>query len=77
MTWDIKSPVPSGGMFIVPAMNKPLLFCLALLIGSIVTGLILFFTKKTVTKDDEVLESGNGANEPEEEIDLDDIKFDE
>ena len=77
MTWDIKSPVPSGGMFIVPAMNKPLLFCLALLIGSLVTGLILFFTKKTVTKEDEALDSGNGATEPEEDIDVSDIKFDD
>ncbi|WP_314065960.1 PTS fructose transporter subunit IIC [uncultured Vagococcus sp.] len=46
MLWGVGSPVPSGGMFIVPAMNKPLMFCLALLIGTVVTALLLVVLKK-------------------------------
>lgn len=68
MLWGVGSPVPSGGMFIVPAMNHPILFCLALLIGSVVTGLMLFFWKKEpVEKVEETTE--------EEEMDLSDIKI--
>ncbi len=73
MTWGIKSPVPSGGMFIVPAMNKPLLFCLALLIGSCVTGLVLFAWKRVVKPEDELAQAE--ADEPEEDIDLSDLKI--
>ncbi|MFC6181344.1 PTS fructose transporter subunit IIC [Lactiplantibacillus daowaiensis] len=71
MTWGVESPVPSGGLFIVPAMNKPLLFLVALVIGSVVTGLILFAWKKVPSKTDEKLETG----EPEEDINLDDIQI--
>lgn len=72
MTWGIGSPVPSGGMFIVPAMNKPLLFCLALLIGSIITAILLLLLKKKPTEKMEELE-GEGLEE--ETVDLSDIKI--
>lgn len=74
MTWGIKCPVPSGGMFIVPAMNKPLMFCLALFVGSLVTGAILFILKKPVTPEEEALEAGHDYDK-EVKIDIDDIKF--
>ncbi|MEI2463288.1 PTS fructose transporter subunit IIC [Niallia taxi] len=69
MLWGVGSPVPSGGMFIVPAMNHPILFCLALLIGSVVTGLMLFFWKK------EPVEKAEKETTEEEEMDLSDIKI--
>lgn len=69
MLWGVGSPVPSGGMFIVPAMNHPILFCLALLIGSVVTGLMLFFWKK------EPVEKAEEETTEEEEMDLSDIKI--
>lgn len=69
MSWGIESPVPSGGLFIVPAMNKPLLFLLALLIGSVVTGLILLVWKKKPNEDVAAKE------ESEEDIDVDDIQI--
>lgn len=69
MLWGVGSPVPSGGMFIVPAMNHPFLFCLALLIGSVVTGLMLFFWKK------EPVEKAEEETTEEEEMDLSDIKI--
>ncbi|QGQ48263.1 PTS fructose transporter subunit IIC [Metabacillus sediminilitoris] len=68
MMWGVGSPVPSGGMFIVPAMNHPLLFCLALLIGSMITGVMLFLWKK------EPVENAVDTTE-EEEMDLSDIKI--
>lgn len=68
MTWNVESPVPSGGMFIVPAMNHPLLFCLALLIGSLITGIILFVWKKEPSEDT------TPEDEDEEDIDICDIK---
>ncbi|WP_195459666.1 PTS fructose transporter subunit IIC [Pediococcus acidilactici] len=71
MSWGIKSPVPSGGMFIVPAMNKPLLFILALLIGSVVTASLLILLKKNI----KTQKSETTVVEEEENIDLDDIKI--
>ena len=29
MTWGVESPVPHGGMFVVPLFTHPLLFCLS------------------------------------------------
>ncbi|GKU82081.1 PTS fructose transporter subunit IIC [Niallia sp. NCCP-28] len=68
MMWGVGSPVPSGGMFIVPAMNHPLLFCLALLIGSLITGIMLFLWKKEPVE--KIIEDA-----PEEEMDLSNIKI--
>ncbi|MBV7392145.1 MULTISPECIES: PTS fructose transporter subunit IIC [Enterococcus] len=67
MMWGIGSPVPSGGLFIVPAMTNPLLFMLALLIGSAITGVLLFVLKK------EPVEEEQFEAEEEEEMDLSDI----
>lgn len=73
MMWGVASPVPSGGMFIVPAMNHPLLFTLALLIGSLITGIILFVWKKEPTENEEKLSD----EDYEEDIDLSGIKISE
>lgn len=67
MMWGVGSPVPSGGLFIVPAMTDPLLFMLALLIGSVITGVLLFALKK------EPVEEEKFEAEEEEEMDLSDI----
>lgn len=69
MTWGIGSPVPSGGLFIVPAMTDPLMFMLALLIGSCITGVLLFILKKEPVEK-ELLE-----DEAEEDVDLSSIKL--
>lgn len=70
MMTGVESTVPSGGMFIVPALNKPLFFLLALGAGSVVTGIILSFIKKPATNDDEI-------DIVEEKIDLSSIKMEE
>ena len=40
MHWGVESQIQAGGIFIVPFMNKPWLFILAMLIGTVVTGLV-------------------------------------
>lgn len=60
------SPVPSGGVFVIPVMTKPVVALLALVVGSLVTGLILVFIKKSLT--DEQYDSL--AVKEEEEMDL-------
>lgn len=69
MLLEVGSPVPSGGMFIVPAMINPIGFLIALGVGSVITALLLVILKKdakeeTVTLDD-----------VEEELDLSSIKI--
>ncbi|MFV0555937.1 MAG: PTS fructose transporter subunit IIC [Lactovum sp.] len=65
MVWGVGSPVPSGGVFIIPAMTDPLKFTIALLIGSVVTGVTLFLLKKKPSLITEEIE--------EEEVDLSSI----
>ena len=43
--------MPSGGLFIVPAMSNPLLFMVALLAGSVVTGILLVLTKRRLPRE--------------------------
>jgi PTS system fructose-specific IIC component len=68
MLLNVGSPVPSGGMFIVPAMENPLGFLIALGVGSMVTALLLVALKKDATE--EIIQE-----EDEEELDLSSIKI--
>jgi len=52
MLLGVESPVPSGGMFIVPAMNNPLGFLFALGMGSLITAILLLVLKKDATNED-------------------------
>lgn len=59
MLWGVGSPVPSGGLFIVPAMTDPVKFLIALGIGSVITAILLVVLKKepaaaTVVESEEV-----------------------
>ena len=56
MMWGCGSPVPHGGMLSVPLFTNPAKFCLALAIGSVITGVILSLLKKPVTEEDESFE---------------------
>lgn len=67
MSWGVGSPVPSGGVFIIPAMTDPLKFTIALLIGSAITGILLFVLKKKPVETVEDVE--------EEEVDFSSIKI--
>lgn len=69
MLWGVGSPVPSGGMFIVPTMNRPFMFTLALLIGSVVTAILLVVLKKEPTEEIELMD------EEEDELDTTAITF--
>lgn len=68
MTWNVTSTVPHGGIFVVPIMGNPIMFLLALAIGTIVTATILYVIKPNRAED---------FKEYEDELELDqlDIKF--
>ena len=70
MLWNVGSPVPSGGMFIVPAMTNPLGFLAALGIGTVVCAGILVLTKKDAVEENIVIDE-----EDEEELDLSSIEL--
>lgn len=59
------SNVPSGGIFVIPAMSNPVAAIIALLVGSAVTGIMLVFIKKRKTGEEEPV-----IEEKEEEMDL-------
>lgn len=63
------SPVPSGGVFVIPAMSKPLIAVIALLVGSCVTAILLVLLKKPLTEE----EAANIVDDVEEEVDLSNI----
>ncbi|MDD3745819.1 MAG: PTS fructose transporter subunit IIC [Anaerostipes sp.] len=64
-----ESAVPSGGVFVIPAMSEPMAALLALIVGSAVTGVMLVLIKKRKTGQEEII------LEQEEEMDLSDIKI--
>lgn len=68
MLLGVESPVPSGGMFIVPAMQNPLGFLIALGVGSVITALLLVLLKKDATEETIV-------DDEEEDIDLSNINI--
>ncbi|MGL5956426.1 MAG: PTS fructose transporter subunit IIC [Brevinema sp.] len=44
--WGVGSSIPSGGIFIIPFVHKPLHFVIALLIGSTITAILLTILKR-------------------------------
>ncbi|WP_417061706.1 PTS fructose transporter subunit IIC [Enorma massiliensis] len=64
----VESMVPSGGVFVIPAMTNPLWAVIALLVGSCVTGLLLVLLKKPL-KPEEIDDLGHEEAE-EQEVDL-------
>lgn len=52
MMWDCGSPVPHGGLFAIPAMTNGLMWLLALIIGSVITGALFFILRAPRSVDD-------------------------
>ncbi|WP_375089170.1 fructose-specific PTS transporter subunit EIIC [Peribacillus sp. RS7] len=46
MAFSVTLPAPHGGIFVIPLVNHPFRYLLAILIGSLITALILGFWKK-------------------------------
>lgn len=69
MLWDVGSSIPSGGVFIIPFVENPLGFVVALSIGSITTALVLSISKKVPSKEDE------GELIIEQDMELDDFNI--
>lgn len=67
----VGSRVPSGGVFVIPAMTNPLMAVVALLSGTVVTGILLVILKKKRTAADDLVQK----EEVEEEVDLSGISF--
>ncbi len=57
--WDVASPVPHGGVFVIPAMTNPLGFIAALLIGSFVTFAIYYALKFNTKQESETKEDSS------------------
>ena len=69
-TLGVGSKVPSGGVFVIPAMSNPIAALIALLAGTVVTGVLLVLIKKRKTDIDEPI-----VDEQEEEMDLSGISI--
>ncbi|MFF3022425.1 fructose-specific PTS transporter subunit EIIC [Gottfriedia sp. NPDC057948] len=50
MAFGITLPAPHGGAFVIPLVNKPVLYLLAILIGSFITAIMLGIWKKRVNE---------------------------
>lgn len=70
MSWGVEAPVPHGGLFVVPLFTHPWLFSLALLIGTVICGVVLSSIKKTVNEVDEAFDDMTST-----QVDEDDIVF--
>ncbi|ODG93940.1 PTS fructose transporter subunit IIC [Gottfriedia luciferensis] len=51
MAFGITLPAPHGGAFVIPLVNKPVLYLLAILIGSMITAIMLGIWKKRVNEE--------------------------
>lgn len=67
MLWGADSKIPASGLFAVPTMSRPLQFLAALVIGSLVTGIVFYILKKPVTEEAEEVE--------EKDVDLGEINI--
>lgn len=66
MLWNVGCPVAHGGIFVFPAMSDPVKALLALLAGTLVTGVLLLITKPRLTK--EQAEGGMMQENMDEEV---------
>ena len=48
MVFHIELRAPHGGMFVLPIVNNPVMYLLAIVIGSVITAVILGFIKKPI-----------------------------
>lgn len=68
-SFGVESMVPSGGVFVIPAMTNPLMAVVALLAGSCVTAVLLVLLKKRLTPEQED-DLALPEDDTEEEVDL-------
>lgn len=50
LLFGVTLPAPHGGLFVIPLVNKPLLYLAAIAIGSIITALILGVWKRPIAR---------------------------
>lgn len=69
-----ESPVPSGGVFVIPAMSKPWIALLALVVGSLVCAILLVIIKRPLT-DAQYNDEETDTDDKEETVDLNGINL--
>lgn len=52
MMWGVGSPVAHGGWFVIPSFTHPEKFVFALIIGSIIMGVVLFLLKRRLSSNE-------------------------
>lgn len=62
LMWGVDSPALHGGVFVVPMMNKPLVFLACLGIGTVITGVIYAIIKKPISEEDLEIEANLELN---------------
>lgn len=60
--WGVESMAGHGGVFVVPMMTNPLMFLVALVIGTLVTGIVYAILKRPVSLADVELDEEMGEN---------------
>ena len=50
MLFGVQLPAPHGGIFVFPVVTNPVMYLVAIVIGSLVTAALLGFIKKPVTE---------------------------
>ena len=48
MFFKVQLPAPHGGLFVLPVVTNPIMYLVAIVVGSVITALILRFIKKPV-----------------------------
>ena len=48
MFFKVQLPAPHGGLFVLPVVTNPIMYLVAIVVGSVITALILGFIKKSV-----------------------------
>lgn len=48
MFFKVQLPAPHGGLFVLPVVTNPIMYLVAIVVGSVITALILGFIKKPV-----------------------------
>ena len=51
MLFGVQLPAPHGGLFVLPVVTNPVMYLLAIVIGSVVTAVILGVIKKKIAND--------------------------
>lgn len=70
MMWDVQSPVAHGGWFVIPSFTHADKFVIALVLGSLIMGTVLFLLKRRLSEEQVINGSDYDPNENQEAADV-------